>query len=133
LKEQEQQIGAVAVVTLLLEKIDYQYHLQENSKSPEQAEMRWNNVLELVEWVKRMAEKDSNRTLEDIVSNMALMGILEKNEDEQNENQVSLMTLHASKGLEFPYVYIVGVEEELFLTKLVSIRAVLKRKGACFM
>ena len=41
------------------------------------------------------------------------MGILERNEDEEMNNVVSLMTMHAAKGLEFPYVYIVGVEEEI--------------------
>ena len=41
------------------------------------------------------------------------MGMLEKNEDEGNGNVVSLMTLHASKGLEFPHVSIVGLEEEI--------------------
>ena len=41
------------------------------------------------------------------------MGILEKNEDSADSNVVSLMTLHAAKGLEFPHVTIVGMEEEI--------------------
>ena len=41
------------------------------------------------------------------------MGILEKNEDDTDSNVVSLMTLHAAKGLEFPHVTIVGMEEEI--------------------
>lgn len=118
LKEQEAEVGPLKTVSDLLEYIDYENHLQESSKSPEQAEMRWKNVMDLVGWVKRMSEKDDTRTLVDIVANMALMGILEKNEDEQNDNQVSLMTLHASKGLEFPSVYIVGLEENLLPHKV---------------
>jgi ATP-dependent DNA helicase Rep len=38
---------------------------------------------------------------------------MERNEDDSAKDQVALMTMHASKGLEFPYVYIVGMEEEL--------------------
>ncbi len=118
LKEREVEVGPLQVVSDLLEYIDYQSYLQESSKSPEQAEMRWKNVMDLLGWVKRMSEKDDTRTLSDIVANMALMGILEKNEDEQRDDQVSLMTLHASKGLEFPYVYIVGLEEDLLPHKV---------------
>jgi len=39
--------------------------------------------------------------------------MMERNEDEDNSDQVQLMTLHASKGLEFPYVFIIGMEEGL--------------------
>ena len=115
---EEELQGPVHVVSSLLEHIGYQSYLQDASKSPEQAEMRWKNVMDLVAWVKRMFEKDASRNLQDIVSNIALMGILEKNEDEQNPDQVSLMTLHASKGLEFPYVYVVGLEEDLLPHKV---------------
>ncbi|MGH1426752.1 MAG: UvrD-helicase domain-containing protein [Arenicella sp.] len=117
-KEREEEVGPLQIVSDMLEHIDYHNYLMENSKSPEQAEMRWKNVMDLVGWVKRMYEKDNEKTLTEIVANMALMGILEKNDDEQNDNQVSLMTLHASKGLEFPYVYIVGLEENLLPHKV---------------
>jgi len=59
-----------------------------------------------------MCQKDPERDLSDIVGAMSLMGILE-NEDHNDANVVSLMTLHAAKGLEFPHVSIVGMEEEL--------------------
>ena len=113
LKAREIELGALQVVADLLDEISYEIYLQETSKSIEQADMRWKNVLDLQNWVKRMVEKDDERTLEDCVANMSLMGILDKHEDEQQNNQVSLMTMHAAKGLEFPYVYIVGVEEDL--------------------
>ena len=47
------------------------------------------------------------------VSKMILLDIMERNEEDSANDQVALMTMHASKGLEFPYVYIVGMEEEL--------------------
>jgi len=75
--------------------------------------MRWRNVEDLLKWVRNIAEKDPEKTLVDVVSAISLMGILEKNEDDTNSNVVSLMTLHAAKGLEFPHVTIVGMEEEI--------------------
>jgi DNA helicase II / ATP-dependent DNA helicase PcrA len=40
------------------------------------------------------------------------------NESEEDKNKVTLMTIHASKGLEFPFVYIVGLEENLFPSQM---------------
>ncbi|HFC93642.1 MAG TPA: ATP-dependent DNA helicase Rep, partial [Leucothrix mucor] len=85
------------------------------SSSPKMAERRMQNVYEIVDWVKRLYDDgDGKETLSDIVSHMALMDILERNkEDEKDQNDVTLMTLHTAKGLEFPYVFMVGVEEEI--------------------
>jgi len=103
----------VKVISQLLEEIEYQDWITKQSASPEQAEMRWRNVEDLLKWVRNIAQKDPNKTLVDVVSTISLMGILEKNEDDTNSNVVSLMTLHAAKGLEFPHVTIVGMEEEI--------------------
>ncbi|RBP53333.1 UvrD-helicase domain-containing protein [Arenicella xantha] len=103
----------VSVINKLLEDIGYQEWIVKQSASPEQAEMRWRNVEDLLGWVKSIASKGEDRKLADVVSVVSLMGILEKNDDDTNSNVVSLMTLHASKGLEFPHVTIVGMEEEI--------------------
>ena len=103
----------VKVIDQLLDEIEYQDWITKQSASPEQAEMRWRNVEDLLKWVRNIAQKDPGKTLVDVVSAISLMGILEKNEDDSNGNVVSLMTLHAAKGLEFPHVTIVGMEEEL--------------------
>ena len=103
----------VKVIDQLLDEIEYQDWITRQSASPEQAEMRWRNVEDLLKWVRNIAQKDPEKTLVDVVSAISLMGILEKNEDDSNGNVVSLMTLHAAKGLEFPHVTIVGMEEEL--------------------
>ncbi|WP_150046636.1 DNA helicase Rep [Methylomonas rhizoryzae] len=99
----------------LLERIQYQHWLQENSKTPGVAERRMNNVFELVDWLKRMAgnEEGSEKSLADVIAKVMLLDILERNQEAEAGDQVSLMTLHAAKGLEFPHVFLIGMEENL--------------------
>ena len=98
----------------IITDIDYEDYLLNTSGSPKMAERRMENVNEVIEWVKRLYDDgDGKETLSEIVAHMTLMDILERNNEEQEEDQVTLMTLHSSKGLEFPYVFMVGVEEEL--------------------
>lgn len=75
------------------------------------AQTRWQNVLELTGWLKRKAEEDG-MTLFDLVQHVALVTMLERGEEEEPD-AVKLSTLHASKGLEYPHVYLAGVEEGL--------------------
>ena len=98
----------------LVNDIRYQDWLLDTCNDPKTAERRMENVHELLAWLERMAEQEGDdASLPDLVSRMTLMDILERNEEEQRDEAVSLMTLHAAKGLEFPHVFMVGVEEQL--------------------
>lgn len=98
----------------MIEEIDYRAWLEEVTGDPNQAIRRMDNVEELLTWVSRIIEKDTEKqSIGDIASRLVLMDLLERQADENQEDAVSLMTLHASKGLEFPHVYIIGMEEEI--------------------
>lgn len=95
----------------LLEDIQYQAWLYETEDTPKAAEKRWNNVAELLSWIDGILEREPDADLDRVVNRLTLMDILDDDDDEYDA--VQLMTLHASKGLEFPYVFMVGTEEEL--------------------
>ncbi|MDX1810509.1 MAG: DNA helicase Rep [Gammaproteobacteria bacterium] len=105
----------IQVIRDMVRELDYETWLVDTSKDPNVAEKRMENVHELLAWIQRtyeQAEEDSD--ISDIVSYMTLMNILERNEDDENESDsVTLMTMHAAKGLEFPHVFIIGMEEEI--------------------
>jgi DNA helicase-2/ATP-dependent DNA helicase PcrA len=60
----------------------------------------------------------SLRTLDEFMQEITLMTGTDDADDDENQDKVSLMTIHAAKGLEFPFVYVVGLEENLFPSQL---------------
>ncbi|MCQ1057870.1 DNA helicase Rep [Photobacterium sp. DNB23_23_1] len=105
----------VAAVRQLVRDINYEDWLYETSPSPKAAEMRMKNVSDLYSWITADLEGDNYdqevKTLKEVVQRLTLRDMMERGEDDDDADQVQLMTLHASKGLEFPYVYLVGSEE----------------------
>ena len=104
-----------SVIEQFILQINYEAWLHENSKTQAAAERKIKNVEDLIEWLKRIADKEteSEKSLAEIISKVLLMDIMERNQEEEAGDQVSLMTLHASKGLEFPHVFLIGVEENI--------------------
>ena len=104
-----------AVIDEFIETLNYADWLQENSTSDAQADRRMNNVRELLDWLRRLAKEENgdDKSLDEVVARIMLLDILDRQEEENSGDRVSLMTLHAAKGLEFPYVYMVGMEENL--------------------
>jgi ATP-dependent DNA helicase Rep len=104
----------IAVVREVIREIGYEQWLAEEARDPRAAERRMQNVEELVQWLQRMAQtEEDERSLGELVARMTLMDILERDGAESGGDAVHLMTLHAAKGLEFPHVFLVGMEEEL--------------------
>lgn len=94
----------------LLKAIGYENYLfdQDDQRA---AQNRWDNVLEFSAWIAKKGEEDGKNLLE-LTQTIALITLLEGREDEA-PNAVRLSTLHASKGLEFGHVFLVGVEENI--------------------
>ncbi len=105
-----------AVLRTMVRTMNYEDWLYDNSTSAKAAEMRMKNITELFSWVNQMlagSELEEAMTLPQVVTRLTLRDMMERGEDEDNADQVQLMTLHASKGLEFPYVFMIGMEEGL--------------------
>lgn len=100
----------------MVREINYEDYLYETSTSAKAAEMRMKNVSELYRWITDMLVGSSENpplTLPEVVMKLTLRDMLERNEEEDESDAVQLLTLHASKGLEYPYVFMVGMEEGL--------------------
>ena len=93
----------------LLGAIQYEAWLFEHCGTRE-AESKWNNVRDFVGWLGKKGVEEGKNLL-DLTQTIALISMLDK--EDPDFDGVQMATLHASKGLEFPHVFLVGVEEGL--------------------
>lgn len=114
LNDQSLRSDPETAVRSLLSSLHYEEYLYESAISPKAAEMQSKNVATLFSWVEDMLKGDEvneQMTLNQVVTRLTLRDMMERGEDDDKSDQVQLMTLHASKGLEFPHVYLIGMEE----------------------
>ncbi len=92
----------------------------EKEKGPEEVE-RYQNVSELLSGIKEFSENkeqaDQDASLTEFMLDVALLTDADEDKNEER-NHVTLMTIHSSKGLEFPHVFLVGLEENLFPSQM---------------
>jgi ATP-dependent DNA helicase Rep len=123
-------VGHEAARTFLdgwLKDIGYEQHLYDSEDNEKIAAARWANVIDFVDWVSgrcggRIEQEaglqieSERKSLLEVVQTIALISTL--GDREQDQNVVTLSTLHASKGLEWPHVVLVGVNEGLLPFKI---------------
>jgi len=92
----------------------------EKDKGPEEVE-RYQNIEELLAGIKEFTistEEDSDKSLAEFMIDVALLTDADLTSENEEKNHVTMMTIHSSKGLEFPHVFLVGLEENLFPSQM---------------
>lgn len=110
LRKASSELTIAELIQIIVEKIQYVQYLQDNDD--ESAEDRIANVDELITKAVAYQEMHDEANLTEFLAEVALVADIDKVEDD--DNRVLLMTLHSAKGLEFPHVYLAGMEDGLF-------------------
>ncbi|MBY6190670.1 DNA helicase Rep [Microbulbifer agarilyticus] len=110
--------SAESALREMLDDIDYAGWLSQNASSEKVAEKRMENVYWLLDSLMKTMEGTDDELEQDVrleqaISKLILRDMLDRQEEEEATDKVSLMTLHASKGLEYPHVFMIGMEENL--------------------
>ncbi|WP_048305489.1 DNA helicase Rep [Halomonas sp. PR-M31] len=107
---------AIAAIREMVRDMDYESWLYQNASAPTIAERRMANVWILIDQLEKSMEREEGEETDDVesaISRLVLRDILEQQAEEDDSDRVQLLTMHASKGLEFPHVYLMGLEEDL--------------------
>jgi ATP-dependent DNA helicase Rep len=112
-RQQCNQQDPIAVLRSMIDTMNYSDWLHQNASSPAIADKRLQNIEILLDSVNHSLQKSDDESLEDAIARLVLRDLLDQQEEDQEENKVQMLTLHASKGLEFPHVFLIGFEENL--------------------
>ncbi len=114
LSRQSIDIAPHKTVMRIITDTGYEDWLRNSCKNAKAADARISNIMEIVDWVRKLYDDgEGKEDLSDIIAHMSLIDMLERNEETEEIDAVTLMTLHSAKGLEFPYVFLIGVEEDM--------------------
>ncbi len=100
-------------LTWLIEKINYKKAIEEEVKSDQMRLFKWENVQEFVTLLKEYEHGAENASLNTFISTFTLQNEWNSEKKTHAEDKVSLMTFHSAKGLEFPFCFLVGVEDHI--------------------
>ncbi|WP_067725242.1 DNA helicase PcrA [Oceanobacillus damuensis] len=114
LTQQQEFLTATDMVEAVLQRTGYEEMLK-NEKSIE-AQSRLENLEEFMTVTQDFEETSEDKTLIAFLTDLALIADIDRvdEEDPENAEKITLMTLHAAKGLEFPVVFLIGMEENVF-------------------
>ncbi len=97
-----------------IDEIVYYNELSNTSDTKEKYGQKIDNVKSLLDDIGNYEKNTKRATLKGYLDKIMLMSRDEKDDEENNRNKVTLLSVHSSKGLEFPYVYLVGMEDNVF-------------------
>ncbi|MEG2348282.1 MAG: DNA helicase PcrA [Clostridia bacterium] len=111
--EKKDKISVSELMKLILKESGYEAML--NDEQTKENEMRFENLLEFIGVAMEFEKENADNDLADFLDSIALVSDVDKLEE--NDEAVTLMTMHSAKGLEFNIVFLVGMEEGLFPSK----------------
>jgi len=106
----------VPLVRQMINETGYIDYIKEQAPTPHAEKNKLDNLEVLFTSIQSLinrAEDVDEKNIESVIRKLVLLDLLDQQQEDQDTDKVNLMTLHAAKGLEFPYVYIMGLEEEL--------------------
>ncbi|MEK4230844.1 DNA helicase PcrA [Solibacillus sp. FSL H8-0538] len=113
LSDKQEQISVTELVEEVIEKSGYRKMLQ--AEKSIEAESRLENIEEFLSVTKAFEERSEDQSLVAFLTDLALVADIDAlDEEEKAKGTIILMTMHAAKGLEFPVVFIIGMEENIF-------------------